>query len=147
MPLHFPNILMNLKLNPFFVTFICPQNHNKISMFTLDKGSVLFNCHRLGQISWAVHITPSEHCHMIGEKLHWNDTEETLETVHSMRHLNEVSLGHGHGLLVTLLTYDQRLATAGCDLLQTIHTLAVHWVSDIDKIIYTEKLKEVEFTL
>lgn len=34
----------------------------------------LFDCNRLGQVSWAINIAFTQNSYVIGQKLHWNDS-------------------------------------------------------------------------
>ena len=40
---------------------------------------LLLNSHRLCQVSWAIHIASSTYSNMIWKKLHWNNSQDTLQ--------------------------------------------------------------------
>ena len=40
---------------------------------------LLLNSHRLCQVPWAIHIASSKYSNMIWKKLHWNNSQNTLQ--------------------------------------------------------------------
>lgn len=44
--------------------------------------------HRLGQVPWEIHIKAPEHSQVEGEQLQGDDTQNTLQTVHTVRHFD-----------------------------------------------------------
>lgn len=68
---------------------------------------------------------------MEGQELQGDDTEDALQTVHSMWQLNGL-VGILTDVGVILATKDDRPARSGCDLLQSVLALAVTGVSHDD---------------
>jgi len=40
---------------------------------------LLLNSHRLCQVPWAIHVASSKYSNMIWKKLHWNNSQDTLQ--------------------------------------------------------------------
>lgn len=107
------------------------MTHTKQERFWIFKGHVSLYSHRLGQVPWAIHVKAPEHSQVEREQLQGDDTQDALQTVHTVRHFDGAARALG-GLVVILVTDHDGSARTRHHLLQCILTLGVGVVSHDD---------------
>ena len=75
----------------------------------------LLDSNRFSQVPGTVHIAASLDCQVVGEQLHWDDGQDSLQSVNSSGNLQRV-LRPLAGLSVALLHDDDRLPVSGSHL-------------------------------
>lgn len=60
-----------------------------ISGYTNGVEGILLDSDRFGKVSWVIDIAASEHGQMIGQQLHWDDSQDTLKKIKIIELISE----------------------------------------------------------
>ena len=91
----------------------------------------LFHSNRLGKVSWTINITSPLDGEMIGEQLHGNHSQDTLESINTPGNLQGMMTPLA-GLLVSLLD-DQDGFTISCSYLNINFSIRPFYWSNVRK--------------
>lgn len=81
---------------------------------------ILLDSYRFRQVPRAINVTTAENRDVEGQKLHGNDCENPLKTIHRFGHL-ENSVCERFRFVVAFLADNDWLAVSRCNLLQGVH--------------------------
>eukprot|EP00955_Chlamydomonas_euryale_P079381 363291-Chlamydomonas_euryale.AAC.23 len=84
----------------------------------------------LGQVTWLVNVVATQQRQVVAQQLHWDDVDDWLQRVHSLRHLDDAAalICIRHHALVARVAHDTEAGSTCKQLLDHAVHLLVHRV-------------------